>query len=77
MVFSYTGGTHFTNKYGNDKVSGIITLNNLLAIPKFKPLVESFEVGNWIRVQVDNRIFKLRLLEYEIDFGDFEKLLLK
>ena len=50
------------------------TLNNLLAIEKFKPLVDSFNVGNWIRVQVDDEIFKLRLLEYSIDFGSFEKI---
>lgn len=50
------------------------TLNNLLAIPKFKPLVKSFDVGNWIRVQVDGRIYKLRLLEYDIDFGDFNNI---
>lgn len=50
------------------------TLNNLLAIQKFKPLVESFKVGNWIRVQVDNRIYKLRLIEYGISFGDFNNI---
>lgn len=50
------------------------SLNNLLVIPKFKPLVESFKVGNWIRIQVDDRIYKLRLLEYEIDFGDFNNI---
>ena len=50
------------------------TLNNLLAIPKFKPLVESFKVGNWIRVQVDDNIYKLRLLEYGIDYGNFEEI---
>ena len=50
------------------------TLNNLLAIPKFKDLVNSFNVGNWIRVQVDDRIFKLRLLKYEIDFGNFNDI---
>lgn len=50
------------------------TLNNLLAIPKFKPLVESFKVGNWIRVQIDDEVYKLRLLEYEIDFGDFNNI---
>ena len=50
------------------------SLNNLLAIDKFKPLVDSFNVGNWIRIQVDDRIFKLRLLEYEIDFGSFENI---
>ena len=50
------------------------TLNNLLAIPKFKPLVKSFKVGNWIRVRVDDRIYKLRLLEYDIDFGNFDNI---
>ena len=47
------------------------TLNNLLYIPKFKNLVKSFNVGNWIRVKVDEKIFKLRLLEYGIGFGSF------
>lgn len=50
------------------------SLNNLLAIDKFKPLVDSFNVGNWIRVRVDDKIFKLRLLEYEIDFGNFDNI---
>lgn len=50
------------------------TLNNLLAIPKFKPLVKHFKVGNWIRVQIDNKIYKLRLIEYEIDFGGFSDI---
>lgn len=50
------------------------TLNNLLTMPKFKPLVESFKLGNWIRIQVDDKIYKLRLLEYEIDFGDFDNI---
>ena len=50
------------------------TLNNLLAIPKFKPLVESFKTGNWIRVRIDDEIFKLRLLEYGIDYSDFNNI---
>lgn len=50
------------------------TLNNLLAIPKFRPLVNSFKVGNWIRVQIDGEIYKLRLLEYDIDFGSFDNI---
>lgn len=50
------------------------SLNNLLAISKFKSLVNSFNVGNWIRVQIDDQIFKLRLLEYEIDFGSFDNI---
>lgn len=50
------------------------TLNNLLAISKFKPLIKSFKVGNWIRVQIDNKIYKLRLLEYDINFGNFNNI---
>ena len=50
------------------------TLNNLLAIPKFKPLVKSFKTGNWIRVQVNDEIYKLRLLEYDIGYSDIENI---
>ncbi len=50
------------------------TLNNLLAIEKFKPLVDSFNVGNWLRVRIDDNVYKLRLLEYEINFGDFDNI---
>lgn len=53
------------------------TLNNLLAIPKFKSLVASFKVGNWIRVQIDNSVYKLRLIEYEISYGDFDNISVK
>ena len=50
------------------------TLNNLLAIPKFKLLVKSFKTGNWIRVRVNEKVYKLRLLEYDISFGDFNNI---
>ena len=50
------------------------SLNNLLAIDKFKPLVKYFKNGNWIRVRVDGKIYKLRLLEYDINFGSFESI---
>lgn len=50
------------------------TLNNLLAIPKFKSLVDSFNVGNWIRVRIDDYIYKLRLVKYEISYGDFDNI---
>lgn len=53
------------------------TLNNLLAIPKFRPLVDSFAVGNWIRVQIDEHVYKLRLIEYEISYGSFDNISVK
>lgn len=50
------------------------TLNNLLSIKKFKPLINHFELGNWIRVKIDDEIYKLRLIEYGIDFGSFDEI---
>lgn len=50
------------------------TLNNLLVMKEFEPLLDKFEVGNWIRVRVDGRVYKLRLLEYEINFDDLQQL---
>ena len=50
------------------------TLNNLLSLPKFKPLLKSFKTGNWIRVQVDDKVYRLRLLEYNFNYGDLESI---
>ena len=50
------------------------TLNNLLVIPEFKPLLSYFSVGNWIRVRVDDEVYRLRLVNYEIDFSDLSTL---
>ena len=29
-----------------------------------------FDVGNWLRIEIDEKIYKLRLISYEIDFSD-------
>lgn len=50
------------------------TLMNLLVIDKFKPLVNSFETGNWLRIMVDDEIFKLRLIEYTINYDDMNNI---
>lgn len=50
------------------------TLKNLLVIPEFEKLLDYFEVGNWIRIEVDEQIYKLRLIQYEIDFDDLSKI---
>lgn len=46
------------------------TVKNLIAIKEFEPLLEHFDVGNWLRVEVDNNIHRLRLLSYTITFDD-------
>ena len=50
------------------------SLNNLLALKEFSGLIEHFEVGNWLRLKADEEIYKLRLIEYEIDYEDFNKI---
>lgn len=50
------------------------TLKNLLAIKEFSPIVDYFEVGNWIRVKIDGELWRLRLLSYSIDFDELENI---
>ncbi len=50
------------------------SLNNLLVIPKFAPLLNSFETGNWLRIRINDEVYKLRLLDYDIDYDGIDKL---
>ena len=45
-------------------------IKNLLMIKEFKPLVDKFQCGNWIRIKVDENVYKLRLLEYDLSYED-------
>ncbi len=49
-------------------------LYNLLALKEFEPIVDKFQLGNWIRIKVDDTVYRLRLIKYEISFGDLTKL---
>lgn len=49
-------------------------LYNLLLIPEFKILLDKFELGNWIRVGVDENVYRLRLIGYTINFSDLQNL---
>lgn len=46
------------------------TLYNLLTMPEFEGITDKFELGNWMRIRVDNKIYILRLIEYSIKFND-------
>ena len=45
-----------------------------MAIPKFAPLRDYFEIGNWIRVEIDDEIYKLRLTSYDINYDDLDSI---
>lgn len=50
------------------------TMNNLFALKEFQPFKDYFDVGNWIRVDVDDEIHKLRLLSYQINFDELQEI---
>ncbi|MCM1220288.1 MAG: hypothetical protein NC548_37975 [Lachnospiraceae bacterium] len=49
-------------------------LYNLLVIKKFESIVKYFKVGNWIRILIDDKIYKLRLLSFEINYDDLKNI---
>ncbi len=49
-------------------------MHNLLTIPEFKNLTNEFEGGNWIRVRVDNKLYRLRLIHYSIQFSELQSI---
>lgn len=49
-------------------------LKNLLVMKEFTSIVNCFEVGNWLRLKVDGKLFKLRLVDYQIDFENLESI---
>lgn len=61
-------------KSGERKHSISTDLNNILLIPAFEPLLDKFELGNWIRVRADETVYRLRLISYTISFSDLGKI---
>lgn len=49
-------------------------LKNLLVMKEFAAIVNCFRVGNWLRLKVDGKLFKLRLVDYQIDFENLESI---
>lgn len=49
-------------------------INNLLALKEFKDISHNFDVFNWIRLKVDNNIYKLRLMSIQVSFNDMQKI---
>lgn len=48
-----------------------MTMANILALPEFEPLVEYFQLGNFIKVEIrDGYVKRTRLLEVNLNFDD-------
>ena len=50
------------------------SLQNFLLMPEFYSLIEDFEVGNKIFLEIDDKVYKLRMLSYEVDYESPEKI---
>lgn len=46
------------------------TFKNLLAMEEFEPVWDKFKLGNWIRVEVDDDLYKLRLISVDNNYED-------
>lgn len=49
-------------------------LNNFLLIPDFEPIIEYFGCGNWIRIRVEEDVYRLRLISYSINFDSIQTI---
>jgi len=61
-------------KSANLQHSITATLSNLLVMKEFAPIVDYFKVGNWIRVRIEDNIYKLRLISYSVDFDNLSNI---
>lgn len=50
------------------------TLYNFLVLDEFKPIIKYFELGNWIRVKVEDDIYRLRLISFSINCGSLDQI---
>ena len=50
------------------------TLKNLLIMCPFTDVRKYFVLGNWLRLIVDEKVYKLRLISYEINYDDLDAI---
>lgn len=50
------------------------TLKNLLILHPFAEVREYFALGNWLRLIVDEKVYKLRLISFEINYDDLDTI---
>lgn len=50
------------------------SLINLLSMKEFEPIQNKFKIGNFIRVNIDGSIYRLRLISYDLSFGNIQDL---
>ena len=51
-----------------------VDMNNLMIMKEFEPFWDKFAIYNYIRVQTDDEVLKLRLMQIDIDFSSIDQL---
>lgn len=49
-------------------------LKDFLVMPEFNGIKDYFQVGNWIHLQVDGRVYKLRIISISVDYSNLENI---
>ena len=57
-------------KSGENQHSISGSLNDMLSMEEFSPLKDKFKIGNFIRIRIDNNLYRLRLIGYQIQFNE-------
>lgn len=70
----YAAATEELIKSSNHQHAISSNLYNLLLLDEFKPLKNNFELGNWIRIKIEDNIYRLRLTSYSVDFNNLLNL---
>ena len=50
------------------------SLKNLMTMQEFRSVLDQFGLGNWIRLKIDEDIYRLRVVDYEIDYENPESM---
>ena len=56
----------------------LVTHNGMYIVSKmadFAPINFKFDVGNWLHVEIDGTIYKLRMTDYEINYDDLQSIM--
>lgn len=49
-------------------------IDNIWSYKRFKPFKNKFQLGNWINLRSDEKVFHLRLLSMSVDFGSLDHI---
>lgn len=62
-------GAYIVTHDGSRLVTRIIRKDTIMS-----PLLNKFDIGNWLHIEVDDKVYKLRMVSYQIDYDDLSKL---